>query len=366
MSTTASLLFVTSFFEPFMISRATCQKIFQQIKQEGVSGILKNIAQIIKNHPTDTFIMLSSFALGCESLESRSLLIHTAVATVSTVRQSQTLVKFTQTLRCETILEKGLKLALYGSAIYGVCSVSAAAALEWNSVADAKMHYNGKGPCENQLRHDIGASAKCLSNGKGFDECRALIPEGASKDLYVFTHHPSGAVSIVQFGQKVCFLTALTPNSAATKTCFFDITNPGTRTVEALPDMQLSHAHRGLPTGHSVRHIALHKDQHGCGVFHEDTANEAIGDQPTCILTALTPGGDVTQTCYDPKNPTAMTLKKIEGIDLNFQDDGKPVSIVIKNPQLLGLNPYAKKGDDSCHCDPVDDDIQHFDRPKLI
>jgi hypothetical protein len=197
--------------------------------------------------------------------------------------------------------------------------------------------------------------SKCLYAGGSLEQCQRQIPDSHSiydlgKDMYAFTRHASAnaeldPVSIVQLdGQKTCFLTALDTKSPVTKTCFDSLTNLDTRSVEVVPDLSLLRAHEGLQPGQSVRHVGLHLLYGGshsasCGHFSQASAKYELGEKPACLLTALRPGGDVTQMCFDPNNPETLTVKPVEGISLNFEDNGgKPVSIVIKDPSKLGLN----------------------------
>lgn len=194
----------------------------------------------------------------------------------------------------------------------------------------------------------------CLKEGKAFGDCAKLVRGAFEKDLYVFTHHPTDTVSIVQLGenQKVCFLTALSQDSEVTKTCFTDIHLPETRTTELLAGMKLSRAHEGLSKGHSVRHVGLHSHSRGCGSFDEKLAEMNLGDKPSCLLTAFKPDGPVTQTCYNPENPSVVTVKEINGLSLSFTSNGEPVSIVVNDPKLLGLDPSGEVGSKpDCVCE---------------
>ena len=97
--------------------------------------------------------------------------------------------------------------------------------------------------------------------------------------------------------------------------------------------------------GRSVRHVAIHQNDEACGGFHENSAPTDVGDNAVCLLTALKPGGKVSQTCYDPKKFSTITVKEAVGevelalMELTFKGDGKPTAIVIKNPKLFGLDP---------------------------
>lgn len=105
--------------------------------------------------------------------------------------------------------------------------------------------------------------------------------------------------------------------------------------------MTMQRAYEGLEPGKSIRHIALHEQNSpSCSVFHEQVADLEIGKEPVCIVTAFGPNDQVVQSCFDPKNPTAVIVKTIQNFPLEYPNDGKPFSYVTKNPKALGLNPY--------------------------
>lgn len=41
---------------------------------------------------------------------------------------------------------------------------------------------------------------------------------------------------------------------------------------------------------------------------------------------------------FNPEKLESVTLKELKGVELSFTDDGKPVTLIVKNPHLLGLN----------------------------
>jgi len=134
-----------------------------------------------------------------------------------------------------------------------------------------------------------------------------------------------------------CFYSALSGQTDVTRTCFTDLGNPNTRTVERVEEMFLSEAHEGLEPGQSVQHIGMFKDAKACGFFHEVKSNFNLGDNPVCLLTSLKPRDTVSQVCFDPSHPESVVLKPMQGISLSHPGD-EPVSIVIEKPEELGLN----------------------------
>lgn len=133
--------FFTSLFEPFMNQKA--QEFYKnqitQVTDEGVThyayGKVRQGLTTIKNNPSDAFRMGGAIALGWTSVEEYSPLIPLAVGIANNVKYSQTLRAFADSISTETIMQKGLKIALYGGAVYCVASLPATAALDWNSLA---------------------------------------------------------------------------------------------------------------------------------------------------------------------------------------------------------------------------------------
>jgi hypothetical protein len=137
-----TVTFFTSLFEPFTNHNA--QEFYKsqmtQVTDEGVTnyayGKARQCLTTIKNNPSDAFIMGGAMALGWVSVEEYFPLIPLAVGVVNSVKHSQTLCALAGSITSETIMQKGLKIALYGGAVYSVASLPAAAALDWNSLAD--------------------------------------------------------------------------------------------------------------------------------------------------------------------------------------------------------------------------------------
>ena len=329
----------------------------RQLSQDGTLGIMRRVGKALRHHPVEAFSLAGSLALGMTNIGESLPLIPVVLATAGAVRNSKALTQLAKTFESPSFIDKSIKFALWGLAGYTITyafSFPAAAALEWNSAADARDHYSGRGPCLNQFAQAMSDTHNCLKEGKAFGDCAKLVRGAFEKDLYVFTHHPTDTVSIVQLGenQKVCFLTALSQDSEVTKTCFTDIHLPETRTTELLAGMKLSRAHEGLSKGHSVRHVGLHSHSRGCGSFDEKLAEMNLGDKPSCLLTAFKPDGPVTQTCYNPENPSVVTVKEINGLSLSFTSNGEPVSIVVNDPKLLGLDPSGEVGSKpDCVCE---------------
>lgn len=265
---------------------------------------------------------------------------------------SQPLIKNEYSAKSDSAWGKVVKVALMVLAIQQAASLPTAAALEWNSVADAREHYVASG-CVGETGKAMEVPHQCLTEGKPFAECAALSSPGGkwlTTDLMVFTRHPSGPVSIVKInpsGTEVCYITAANENARVAKTCITDIKKLGTYTVIELPEMTMKRAYEGLKLGESARHIAFHspaamgpESGYSCGAFHQQSAEMSIGDEPACIVTAFGPEEEVVQTCFDLKNPTAVIVKGIENFPIEYPDDGKPFSYVTKKPASLGLDPY--------------------------
>jgi hypothetical protein len=235
------------------------------------------------------------------------------------------------------------KALVWGLALFHAPGVMAK---DWTSYSDAKAHYSGGG-CSSLRVKQISPSVKCLEDGKGLSACHELIPQGVEFDLYEFARHPSqdsklDPVSITKFGaKKICFYTALVHDGKVTETCFSDLKRPDDRTVK-IADMSLVKAHEGLEAGKSISHVAIDPlMRDACGSFRTTQTRNDLGEVPTCLLTALTPEGEVSQLCFDPENPSFLTLKEAKGISLSFEKNGKPVSLIVKDPKALGLKVSA-------------------------
>ncbi len=366
--------FITTLFEPFIDEGAQSfyRDQIQQIKQDGTGYLwdkIKRSYQAIKSHPLDAASLATGVIFGhYPDLAEFAPIIPTIIGTLNNTRTSFSWLSFAKSIDGTTITNKGIKLVVAGGAVYLAASIPVASALEWNNLAAAKAHYNG-GACPKKPWDTVMTPASsCLKEGKGLEVCRILIPADVKQDLYVFTRHPSSnagidPVSIVRLDDgKTCIQTALTQDSAVTEICFPNLQDPSTRTVKIIENLKLSKAHEGLKPGESVQHIGLHLkgtgfggEERSCGTFHDASADYNLGEQPICLLTAQNPGEDVTQVCFNPKHPEAITVKKAEeGISLEFTADGKPVSLLIKNPKKMGIdiNPDRPEGSAACPTKP--------------
>lgn len=338
------------------------------------------VGRVLKDNPAEAVSVGLGMTIGWTDVAQVAPTVTTAVVTaVNSVRQTKLLYSLAQSIEGEKWVSKTLRFGLYAGAVCVLAAAPAAAALEWNSLADAKAHYSNPISCYDDP--DYGSDwlkvmdpvTKCLKDGGSLETCQTQIPglHGAyavGRDLYAFTRHESAnpdlnPVSIVQLNnQQTCFLTALNTESPVTKTCFPSLTNLDVRTVEVVPGLTLMRAHEGLAAGQSVRHAGLHLGGHAsCGYFGEAPAKYTLGDKPACLLTALTPGGEVTQMCFDPQNPETLTVKPVEGISLDFKDNGgQPVSIIIKDPSKFGLDtkPVISKNSNP----PLESSLKEGDR----
>ena len=186
-----------------------------------------------------------------------------------------------------------------------------------------------------------------------------MIPRSYTSDGIVYTHHDTGVVTIVERGEQTCYLAAKEVDVPVVKTCFTDVKNLEGQTVELLPQITLADAHKGLPAGNSVQHIAIHQGEKSCAVFRDTIARPVELNHAVCLLTSPQAGGEVIQTCFDPDHPTSITVKPLQGLRLN-SPSGDPISIVITDPKSLGLNPsVADKPQNPCKCDvePVEKEI---------
>ena len=345
-------LFVTSLFEPF--TNQDAQDFYKsqltQVQEEGIteytSDKAKKASLAIKNHPLDAISLMGGLALGYTDMGEYTPAIEAVVITANRLKNGKSLINLAQSVDGQALVNKGLKLALIGGVVYIISSVPTAAAYDWNNLKDAEDHYSGGACPKNPWERLMTPATNCISEGGNLNTCRALIPEGPETDLYVFTRHPSSdeslnPVSITKLHDDMtCFYTALRPDSPVTRTCFPDPSDPSVRSVERALDMNLMRAHMGLKPGMSKEHIGMRFQGRECGYFHEGTAKSDVGEDATCLYTALKPGEEVTQLCYDPKNPESLVLMKAEDVELKadesmvFKEDGNPISFVIKRKAL--------------------------------
>jgi len=336
--------------------KAVVKSVKTQIKQIRTDGPLTYTAEkgkslvrgVIKN-PLDTVTFVGGGLLVWTGAGEAIPFLVPCVKGASNLKLGKNLVDLFSPMTVRISSRKLAKLTLYSTVIFCMIAIPGGEALEWSSYKDARDHYATDKFCvEDPWPTVITPAYRCLHNGKSLEECRALIPSGQTvgDDLYIFTQHPTSdarfnPVSIVKLQDgTTCFYTSLTVDSPVTKTCFPNMRDLTTRTVEAVPELTLSQAHEGLKPGQSMRHIGLHlKDGRSCGGFHEMTTNyDDLGEKPICLLTSLKSGGEVTQMCFNPERPESLTLKSSDA-SLTFDDsDGKPFSLVIRDPKKQGLN----------------------------
>jgi hypothetical protein len=362
-----SVLFVATLISPAKTTEGAKQfykkkgedvveSIKTQIKQIRTDGPLtytankgKSLVKGIVRNPLDTVTFVGGALLVWTGAEEAFPLLRPCVTTVSNFKLGKGLTNLASSMSVKTRSGKLAKFAVYSTAIFCIASVPVTGALEFSSYTQARSHYSG-GPCpSNPWEAVMTPASSCLRTGKSLEECRALIPTGRTTgdDLYIFTRHSTtdaslDPVSVVKlYGGKTCFYTALTSGSPVTETCFPSMSDLATRIVKAVPELTLTKAHEGLSPGQSVRHIGLHLRGLGgsCGTFHEMTTGYDLGEEPICLLTALRSGGDVTQMCFNPRQPESLTLRRNEDASLTFDDsDGRPFSLVIRDPKKQGLN----------------------------
>lgn len=377
------VLFVKTLFEPFLFSPQTYWNTFKssfkesvkELKDIGTTGIVRRINQAFQNHFVDGCALAGSIILSHSNIPELSPLVVLAVVTTNAVNNTDCFAKKFDEFATKTFvkligskisgspikslkisertLEKVISWIIYaGFSYYAASAIAPAAALSWNSVSEAKEYYSG-GPCTGVLSDAIGPSSQCLKDGELFENCLKRVPSAHPSDAVVFTQHESGVVTIVELSpQRVCYLAAKDINVPVVKTCFNDVQHLQGQTVELLPQMTLKDAYKGLPKGMSVQHIAVHSGGRSCATFNDAKAEIVQLENPKCILTSPEAGGDVIQTCLDPQYPSSITVKPLLGLHLNSPNGG-PISIVIDNPELLGLNPaVAPEPENPCKCDP--------------
>jgi hypothetical protein len=379
-SSLAKLFFTDLFATPVEM----CQNVFVHVVERGPVGTLQGFCQILRKHPIDTVSLVASISLSLDPTIAQNVLVPVALTTTRAVRNSQMFIDMAKAFDDKTSIGSGIKLGCYAVVVYFaidfVCSVPGAAGYEWNALVEAKEAYSGD-VCDAPLSHNIRNVVQCLLDRHPFKLCHQFKTDDLELDHQEFTQHQSGALSSVEFkGEKVCFLTAQDPQGPVTKTCFPKITDYKDRITELVPNLTLERARDGLAQGTTVIHVAMGKILNEaelmyeqvralskffqlndignwrpapsrCGTFIETASTTNLPNHAVCLLTALDRNGPVTQTCFNPDNPSQVVVKPIEGIEMDFPDD-KPVSLFIKNPKLLGLNPSADSSSDgSKECD---------------
>ena len=366
--------FVTSAFVPFDLStgkpsegylekfQETFQQTGQWIKQEGMTANMRRIFRAIKEHPLDAITLFGS-SVGTD----RHYLVSVACATTQAFRNSQLLINLANSIKSDKTWEQGVKFALCGAAVYAISAIPAAAAAthQWDSYADAKKHYPHP-VCLSLNTEDALAPLRCLGEGNDFSKCAQLVPttEGFSHDLYVFTRAlSSNAISIVQpnsDGTQACFYTTLDTGSSTTKTCFPNLNDLSKHTVEILDNMPFTRIQEGLEAGHSIRHIAIHHKAPdaqplGCATFYTSPLPSKLDKDEVCLLTVLPGDNQVSQTCFNLAEPTAVQFNLRSDIMLHIPE-GQPGSMIIRNLQSFSTPPELGK-DAVCMLTPLEEGI---------
>lgn len=350
----APVYFVTTFAEPFTCkeSRDFFGRQFVQLRDDvRKQGVLGYIGKAVRERPLDV-VGKVGLICGAGSEHLGSVLggsAHLVLSLVKTAGAYAQQVEFfkeaASSVDGRTILQKGIKITLYGGMMYLISALPAAAAKEWNSIADARDHYSG-GPCSNSVSEKMGPAKQCIEAKQGsFQECSALVPKDFNHDVTSFTRHGtkienSDPVSIITFKGRTCIFSALNPDSDVTKICFTDPKNLDARTVEKVTGMSLVKTHAGLKPGETVVLLEMGPTadlDYVCASFRPVKPDYTLPPD-VCVLTALEKGGPVSQLCFSPDNPTALTLKPRPGIKLDQPGQEGPVSIVIQDPVAEGLN----------------------------
>ncbi len=346
--TQAAALFVTSFLDPLIETYTFCK---DRVREQGVIQItcnsIQGVGRAVREHPLDAVCLVTGFLGNVEVLLP-------VVHLVNRVKAAQLMKRMFISDRSSSLAARLVTVTSYGMVAYFVLSPSVAAALEYNSLADAKKAYPG-GPCPSDPWQNLmHPAAECVRQTESLHECQSVIPSQTHNDLYVFTRHLStqvtmDPVSIINFAKNMtCFYTSLNETSGVAKTCFPDLNRLDIRTIEQVEGMTLSKAHEGLQPGESVIHIGMQLENQGCGFFSPTVAKTDL-EHGVCLLTSLKPGDSVSQMCFDPQHPESITLKKIEGIELNHPTEG-PVSVLIKDPKAFGLRVEPDRPDCAPDC----------------
>jgi hypothetical protein len=320
--------------------------------QRGINGIAKSTAYSLASLPTSTLIMTGwAVALAIDN-KPLTLSLIAAQAVWNSVKIYQC------GSSTQSKVEKGL---LYALALYELSGlIPVARAIEFNTFQQARDHYPGKG-CAPKYSQAIDKPQDCIINGGTLESCAAVADKSFHNDFAAYTRHHAGAgndpVSIVRMNTDtttVCMYSALDKTSGVTKTCFTDLSKGFDRTLEVLPAISMEDAHKGLNPGKSWDSVEVDTQ---CAYFHEHDTKVLLGDNAVCQLSAVVPGGPVSQTCFDPKHPTVITLKEADGVELEFpkDHDGKPISVIFRKPVQAGLDPAATAPTPPCKCDPKDE-----------
>lgn len=328
------ILFTKSLFEPFTNENAQnfYQKQVTQIKKKKITGytwnVVQHIGRTIKEHPLNAFILTGAMLLGCTEIGNYTKLLPAAIVTANTIKNGKFLKSLANSIDNKTLIGRVVKIAFYGgAALYFLSSIPIASA----SLKDCT--------CDKSLIGLMNPLMQCIQNGGNLHECRASMPEETLNEFYVFARHDNDHFSLVQLNKnKTCIYTALEKTSDVTKTCFIDLENPDSWTVERVQGFPLTKTIEGLAPGQKVEYfgIEITSTDYACGYNPIREADYDLGNQPLCQLTALKPSGDVSQVCFDPKHPQSLTLKQLNGFSLIHPGNG-PISVVIKNPEEFGL-----------------------------
>ncbi|MBA4750313.1 MAG: hypothetical protein H2057_06830 [Alphaproteobacteria bacterium] len=361
-------LFFTSLFEPFIDDKA--QAFYQTqkdaIQNQGVFGYGKDFvmtqAQWIRNNPLDatfdTISLSGIFVFGHTNMAETYPQLLTAYQALAVARPVTAVLKDISSQDLEKWLPRLIEASAYSATLYLVAQFPVIAdAASFNSYAEARRAYGGYGcSIDQQILSEASEVAHCLKeSGSTLEICQAKLPDhpGLTRDLYVFTRHPSvthpslDPITVERIAvNQTCIQSALSPDSPVTQICYTGQLSPtSTFEITRLDGLSLRQGHEGLNSGESARHVGIHHAGNSCGLFNKAPASYDLGDKPLCFKSATESGGPVTQLCVDPTRPEVMTVKEVPtDSSMVFPKDGSPAFQVIDSGKTHTLDTAPDDG----------------------
>lgn len=248
--------------------------------------------------------------------------------------------KFINQIEGEEVLKTALKIALF---TYATRQASASL-LE---VPGDSM------PCVGGVNEAIRPSLDCLIAGKKVAECAALVDESYNSSIFVVTQQ-NGKVLLVTTNPSstsACFFAWLNTTMHVVRVCLDDV-NKIQSNITAIDPMMLGNIYDQLADGRSIVHVKMMPIwpwDVPCEFVHDRPADLDLGNDMSCVLLDFRP--QIVQTfCFNPKNPSAVSFKKMVSNMLAQVPRGKPMVYVFKPREVkILLNDKATIKEEEDH-----------------
>lgn len=314
--------YVTGFFRPFIPSAV--QEKFQKtamVIQSGLFRIAKQDGQKVITLSPEA-LTLVEFAVVL-SLDNRLVTLAWMVA--HTVSYSNKLLKTAHSIEANGIWKTGIKIALFALIIHQVSAM----------VLEVNTHVK---QCIG-LNQVLQPPLDCFKAGRKTAECMALVDDRYPNEIYAITRHSYGPSTLVITDPKstsACFFTGINTTDYVTRACFPDLNNLMAGKFDLMPQVKLGEFYNQLENDTSMVHVVMQPlwpwEGDPCSFIHKRPADFDLGKTPACIL--LDPLGKrkFMQLCFDPSNPTAVTMRIPQRVTQDSQYEGQQTAYVITDP----------------------------------